>query len=300
MTPSKMQEPNAQQHARWRAGHRRLPDPAEGALRLRPVRPRQHPVHRRAVRAPERHQDHLDASRERLRLHGGRLLPREGRAGCDLHVLRPRLGEPADLARHRLSRRGAVPRRHRQRADQPVRPRRIPGIASPLSGRLPLHGPQHLQTGLSADPWRAGADDGAAGLEDDGHRTSRSGRARRAVRRVRGGCRRRAAEGAGVERQHLVALRRRSRRRGEGRRHAAQRRAAGNPDRPGREVCARDRRAARARREAPDSGGAFDVRHRRYRYAASAVARPCVARRRAAGEQRDAPSRCAPCTGSEF
>ena len=37
-----------------------------------------------------RHQDHLGASRERLRLHGRRLLPREGPAGRDLHVVRAR------------------------------------------------------------------------------------------------------------------------------------------------------------------------------------------------------------------
>ena len=38
-------------HAQRRPGHRRLSDPREGAVRVRPVRPRQHPVHRRAVRA---------------------------------------------------------------------------------------------------------------------------------------------------------------------------------------------------------------------------------------------------------
>ncbi len=32
---------------------------------------------------------------------------------------------------------GAVPRRDRQRADQPVRPRRLPGALSPAPGRLP-------------------------------------------------------------------------------------------------------------------------------------------------------------------
>ena len=72
-----------------------------------------------------------------------------------------------------------------------------------------------------ADPRRAGADDGAAGLEDHGDRPARPGRARRAVRRVHGGRRGRDAEAGGMERQHLVALRRRSGRREEGRRHAA-------------------------------------------------------------------------------
>ena len=33
---------------------------------------------------------------------------------------------------------GAVPGRHRQRADHAVRPRRVPGALSPASGRLPV------------------------------------------------------------------------------------------------------------------------------------------------------------------
>ena len=88
---------------------------------------------------------------------------------------------------------GAVPRRHRQRADHAVRSRRVPGAVSPASGRLPVLGAHHVQARLSADPRRAGADDGAPGVEDHGDRTPRPRRARRAVRRVRGGRRRRAA-----------------------------------------------------------------------------------------------------------
>ena len=61
---------------------------------------------------------------------------------------------------------------------------------------FPVHRAQHVQAGVPADPRRAGADDGAAGVEDHGHRTARPGRARRAVRRVRGGRRRRDAEAA--------------------------------------------------------------------------------------------------------
>src|SRR5258708_29644956 len=41
--------PNGQEHARRRSGDRRLPDPREGALCVRAVRPRQHPVHRCAL-----------------------------------------------------------------------------------------------------------------------------------------------------------------------------------------------------------------------------------------------------------
>ena len=62
---------------------------------------------------------------------------------------------------------------------------------------------------------------GAAGLEDDGDRAAGAGGARRAVRHLQGSRRRGDAEPGGVERQHLVALRRRSRGRDQGRRHAA-------------------------------------------------------------------------------
>ena len=91
-----------------------------------------------------------------------------------------------------------------------------------------------LQEGVSADPRRAGADDGAAGVEDHGHGPPGPGGARRAVRRVHGGRGGRDAEGDGVERQYFAPLRRRSRGRGQGRRHAAVRRAAGDPGRAGR------------------------------------------------------------------
>ena len=106
------------------------------------------------------------------------------------------------------------------------------------AGRLSVHGAQHLQARVPADPRRAGAAGGAAGLEDHGDGTARPGGARRAVRRVPGGRRGGDAEAGGMERQHLVALRRRSRWREEGRRHAAQGGAAGDPGRPGREAMA--------------------------------------------------------------
>src|SRR5262245_44256884 len=49
------------QCSEWSPGHCRLSDQGEGALRFRPVRSRQYPVHRRAVRALGRHQDDLGA-----------------------------------------------------------------------------------------------------------------------------------------------------------------------------------------------------------------------------------------------
>ena len=138
-------------------------------------------------RARERHQDHLDASRDRRRLHGRRLLPRRRQAGGDVHLVRSGLGEPADRARQRVSRFRAVPRDHRQRSDQPVQPRRVPGALSALPGRLPLDRARVLQERVPADAGRHGGAGGAAGLEDHGDRAAGAGRARRAVRHLQGG-----------------------------------------------------------------------------------------------------------------
>ena len=72
----------------------------------------------------------------------------------------------------------------------------------------------------------------------------------------------------GVERQHLVALRRRSRRRQQGARHAACGRAAGHPGRPGRAaMVARAAESAAARGTAAHSGRLVGERHRRHRFA---------------------------------
>ena len=50
---------------------------------------------------------------------------------------------------------GAVPGGHRQRADQPVQPRRVPGALPPLPGRFSLHRARLLQAGVPADARRA-------------------------------------------------------------------------------------------------------------------------------------------------
>ena len=94
-------------------------------------------------------------------------------------------------------------------------------------------------------------------------------------------------EAGGVERQHLVPLRRRSGGREEGGRHAAGGRAPGDPGRPGRQVWRRRRRPAGARREAADSGRVVGERPRRHRRVASAGARPRRPQRRLSGEPRD-------------
>ena len=134
----------------------------------------------------ERDQDDLGPSRERRRLHGRRLLPRQRPADRDLHLVRPGLGQSADRARQRLSRFRAVPRGDRQRADQPVQPRRVPGALSAIPGRLSLDRARHVQARVSADARRHGAARDPPGVEDHGHRPPGSGRARRAVRHLQG------------------------------------------------------------------------------------------------------------------
>jgi len=177
---------DGEKHAQWGPGDRGLPDPGEGAAGVRPVWPRQHPVHRRTLRTFRRHQDHLGPSRERRRLHGRRLLPRLGAADGDLHLLRSRIGEPADLAWQRVSRLGAVHGSDRQRADQPVQPRRVPGTLPALSGRLPFHRALLLQEGVSADARRDGAAGGPAGVEDHDLGPPGPGGDRRPLRRLHG------------------------------------------------------------------------------------------------------------------
>ena len=81
---------------------------------------------------------------------------------------------------------GAVSGGDRQRADQPVQSRRVPGTVPALSGRLSLHRALLLQEGVPADPRRDGAARDPAGLEDHDHGPSGTGRARRSLRRVPG------------------------------------------------------------------------------------------------------------------
>ena len=186
---------------------------------------------------------------------------------------------------------GAVPGGDRQRADQPVQPRRVSGIVPALSGRLSLHRAVLLQEGVPADARRDGAAGGPAGLEDHDHGPSGPGRARRSLRRVHGIGRRGGAERASLERQYLQPLRRRSGRRGQGGRHAARRRAAGDDRRPGRALWRRRRGIAEARRAAANSGGGVGQRPRRHRLQPSAGARPRRARRPLPGQSCDAAGR---------
>ncbi len=90
----------------------------------------------------------------------------------------------------------------------------------------------------------------------------------------------------GMERQHLVALRRRSGRRDQDGRHAACRQAAGHPRGAGRALRRRRGGAAGAGGEAADPGGGVGERARRAPERPSAVARARLTRRRLSGEPR--------------
>ncbi len=118
-----------------------------------------------------------------------------------------------------------------------------------------------------------------------------AGGARRAVRHLQGSRRRGDAEPGGMERQHLVALRRRSGRRDQGGRHAARRQAAGDPGRAGRALWRRGGGAAGARRAAADPGRVVGERARRAPERPSAGARARLARRRLSGQPRGAAGR---------
>ena len=95
-----------------------------------------------------------------------------------------------------------------------------------------------------------------------------------------------APDAQGVERQHFQPLRRRSGRCRQGCRHAARRGAPRDLCRPGDPPWRRGRRTAPACRASANSGGGFDERARRDRYAASALAGNGGARRPLSGEPR--------------
>jgi hypothetical protein len=173
--------------------HRRLPHPRKGALRVRAVRPRQHRLHRFPVCARRSDQDGIGASRVGVGIHGRCVLPRLRSTLCDVHLVRPRLGQHADCARQRVLRFGAVPGHHGKYPDHAVQPRRVSGDVSPLPGGLSVDREGVLQTRLSADTPRASRSADAFGLEDHGHRSAGPRGARRALRYLQGGVSRRNA-----------------------------------------------------------------------------------------------------------
>ncbi len=103
----------------------------------------------------------------------------------------------------------------------PIQPRRVPGALSPLPGGLSLDRARLLQARVPADARRHGPARDPPGVEDHGHGPPWAGRARRSLRHLQGSRRRGDPQAGSVERQHLLPLRRRSRGRRQGRRHAA-------------------------------------------------------------------------------
>src|ERR1043166_1217592 len=131
-----------------RRADRRVPDPAEDALRVRPMRARQRRASRRALRRARPHRVRLAAPRAGRRPYGGRLFPRAPRAGRDAPIVR------AGVVQHRDAARGGVERFLRpdgdygQCADLSVQPQPIPGDKPPPPGGLPEHHPTGGQAQL--------------------------------------------------------------------------------------------------------------------------------------------------------
>ena len=259
------------------------------------MRPRQYRLPRRALRTLRRHQDRLRPPRERRRLHGGRVLPRRRQADGDVHLLRSGFGQSADRARQLLSRLRSVPRGDRERSNQPIQPRRVSGTLSPLSGGLSVDRARLLQTRVSAHARRHGSARDPASVEDHGDGAARAGRARCSLRHLQGSRRRGNPEAGRVERQHLLPLRRRSRGRDEGRRHAARGQAAGHPGRPGRQIRRRGGGPVAPGGTLAHSGRVVGERHRRHRFPPSPGARPRRAQRPLSGQPRRAHRRSAAC-----
>ncbi len=182
-----------------------LPDPAEGALRLRPLRPRQYQLHRRPLRALRRHQDDLGPPRERRPASWPTSITASPAS-------RPRPSPPAGPARPICRSASPTPFSIRCRSSpSPATCRRASSTAAPSRNSTgttrptSLDGARLLQARVPADPRRNGAARHPAGVENHGDRPPRPGRARRAVRYLQGGRGHRDAGPGGVDRQHLHA-----------------------------------------------------------------------------------------------
>src|SRR5262249_11592370 len=77
-------------------------------------------------------------------------------------------GQSADRARQLLSRFRAVPGGDRQRADQPIQPRRVSGALSPLPSGLSVDRARLLQTRIPAHARRHGSARNPSSMEDHG------------------------------------------------------------------------------------------------------------------------------------
>ena len=155
------------------------------AVCLRTLRPRQYRSAGCPLRCAGHHSDGLRASRAGGRPHGRRLLASPPPAGRHLHLLRAGLGEPA--GGHRLRHDGFLGHagHHRQCAERPVQPGRVPGDLPASSGRLPVRAAPIREAQLPANAAGSARDRHAAGLSGDARGPSRAGPGRRAARPVR-------------------------------------------------------------------------------------------------------------------
>ncbi len=235
-----------------------------------------------------RHQDHLGAPRERRRLHGRRLLPGVGRPTATFTSCGPGSANlPISLGNAFLDSvpfmavTGNVPTSQFNRGA-------FQELYRHYQADFPVHRALLLQEGVPADAGRDGAARGSAGLEDDDVGPSGPVVLDVPFDVFMELAAEEAPNAQGLERQHFQPLRRRSRGRRQGGRHAARRRAAGDDRRAGRALWRRGRGIAETCRAAADSGGGFGQRPWRDRFAtirsrwgwsrAPAITRPTMRR----------------------
>ena len=220
---------------------------------------------RRALR-PQRGDPHpVGPPRVGGGLHRGRLLPDPPRAARHVHLRRARLGEPPGRPRVGVHGRLRVPGHHRQRADEPVQPRAVPGDGPLLPGGRPERATALRQAQLPGHPRRPAAADAPPGVRRHARRAPRARAPGRAAGRVRRDLRRGDPRPRSVAAGHLTPLRRRAGRR---RRHpgpAAGRRAAGDRGRLRRAERRGGRRTGRVRRRGRHPGGHLAARQERRR-----------------------------------
>ena len=215
---------------------------------------------RRALRPQRTDPRPVGAPRVGRGLHRRRLLPGPPRAARDVHVGRARLGEPSGRARigpHGLL---GLPGHHRQRADDPVQPRPVPGDGPALPGRHPGGAAALREAQLPGDPRGPAAAHAPPGLRRHARRAARPGAPGRAAGRVRRDLR---AAGPGprpVAAGHLAPVGRGRCRRGRDPGPAAGRRAAADRGRLRRAERRGRRGARRVRRGRGHPGGQLSAR----------------------------------------
>ncbi len=215
---------------------------------------------RRALR-PQRTDPHpVGAPRVGRGLHRRRLLPGPPRAARDVHLGRARLGEPPGRARvgsHGLL---GLPGHHRQRADDPVQPRPVPGDRPALPGGHPGSAAALRQAQLPGGPCGAAAAHAPPGLRRHARRAARPRAPGRAAGRVRRDLRAARPRPRPVAARHLAPVGRGCGRRRRPPGPAAGRRAAGDRGRLRRAERRGRGGAGRVRRGRGHPGGQLSAR----------------------------------------